>query len=165
MTTHSEVSQSKKRIFWILYIHRSIRKTCLYSFNPLKPHFYRVKVGFTSVYINFLFSAQKHRLWVLVRTASPCTHNLYFEQKYENYHNFSSSESFHFLVVKFSIYLNSRVFVMSRKRKYPRKYRLFVFFFCTKTFFWVLIGTWVGDNFGVIVILVCELVFQNLPHS
>ena len=40
------------------------------------------------------------------------THNLCFQQKYENYQNFSS-ESFHFLVVKFSIYLNSRVFVMS----------------------------------------------------
>ena len=34
------------------------------------------------------------------------THNLCFEQKYE------TSENFHFLVVKFSIYLNRRVFVM-----------------------------------------------------
>ena len=39
------------------------------------------------------------------------THNLCFEQKYENYQNFSS-ESFQFLVVKFAIYLNRRVFVM-----------------------------------------------------
>ena len=45
-----------------------ITKTCLYSFDPLKPHFYIVKLGFTGVYINFLISAQKHRLWVLVRT-------------------------------------------------------------------------------------------------
>ena len=37
--------------------------------NPLKPNFYIVKLGFTGVYINFLISAQKHRLWVLVRTA------------------------------------------------------------------------------------------------
>ena len=36
----------------------------------LKPHFYRVKLGFTGVYIIFLISAQKHRLWVLFRTAS-----------------------------------------------------------------------------------------------
>ena len=49
-----------------------ITKTCLYSFDPLKLHFYTVKLGFTWVYIiNFLISAQKHRLWVLVRTASP----------------------------------------------------------------------------------------------
>ena len=36
------------------------------------------------------------------------TYNLCFEQKYENYQNFSS-ESFHFSVVKFSTYLNRRV--------------------------------------------------------
>ena len=37
---------------------------------PRKPHFYIVKLGFTGVYIIFLIFAQKHRLWVLVRTAS-----------------------------------------------------------------------------------------------
>ena len=47
-----------------------ITKTGLYSFDPLKPHFYIVKLGFTGVYIIFLTFAQKHRLWVLVRTAS-----------------------------------------------------------------------------------------------
>ena len=31
-----------------------ITKTCLYSFDPLKPHFYIVKLGFTGVYIIFL---------------------------------------------------------------------------------------------------------------
>ena len=46
-----------------------ITKTCLYKFDPFKPHFYIVKVGFTVVHIIFLMSAQKHRLWVLVRTA------------------------------------------------------------------------------------------------
>ena len=44
-----------------------ITKTRLYSFDRLKPHFYTVKLGFTGVYINFLISAQKHRVWVLVR--------------------------------------------------------------------------------------------------
>ena len=48
-----------------------ILKTRLYNFEPLKPHFYKVKLGFTGVYIIFLISAQRHRLWVLVRTASP----------------------------------------------------------------------------------------------
>ena len=38
-------------------------------------------------------------------------HNLCFEQKYENYQSFLS-ENFHFLRVKFSIYLNRRVSVM-----------------------------------------------------
>ena len=36
----------------------------LYNFDPLKPHFCIVKLGFTEVYIIFLISAQKHRLWV-----------------------------------------------------------------------------------------------------
>ena len=49
---------------------KSITKTRLYNFDPLQPHFYIVKLGFTGVYIIFLISAQKHRLWVLVRTAS-----------------------------------------------------------------------------------------------
>ena len=40
----------------------------IYNFDPLKPHFYVVKLGFTGVYILFLIFAQKYRLWVLVRT-------------------------------------------------------------------------------------------------
>ena len=54
------------RLFVLLFI----TKTYLYNFDPLKPHFYLVKLGFTGVYIIYLISAQKHRLWVLVRTAS-----------------------------------------------------------------------------------------------
>ena len=53
-----------------------ITKTCLYNFDPHKPHFYIVKLGFTGVYIIFLISAQKHRLCVLVRTASPLCYSL-----------------------------------------------------------------------------------------
>ena len=51
--------------------HLNITETCLYNFDPLKPHFYIGKLGFTGVYIIFLTSAETHRLWVLVRTASP----------------------------------------------------------------------------------------------
>ena len=36
----------------------SITKTHLYNADPLKPHFYTVKLGFTGVYIIFLISAQ-----------------------------------------------------------------------------------------------------------
>ena len=43
----------------------SITKTYLCNFDPLKPHFYIVKLRFTGVYINFDISA-KNRLWVLV---------------------------------------------------------------------------------------------------
>ena len=38
---------------------QNIMKTYLYNFDPLKPHFYIVKLGFTGVYIIFLISAQK----------------------------------------------------------------------------------------------------------
>ena len=54
-----------------LWLWHSITKTYLYNYDPLKPHFYIVKLGLTGVYIIFLISAQKHRLWVLVRTAPP----------------------------------------------------------------------------------------------
>ena len=40
------------------------------------------------------------------------THNLCFEQKYEKYQSFLS-ENFQFSEVKFSMYLNRRVFVMT----------------------------------------------------
>ena len=42
------------------------------------------------------------------------THNLCFEQKYEKYQNFYL-KNFHVLDVKFSIYLNRRVFIMRIK--------------------------------------------------
>ena len=45
---------------------RSITKTCLYNADPLKPHFYIVKLGFTGVCIIFRILLKKHRLWVLV---------------------------------------------------------------------------------------------------
>ena len=40
-----------------------ITKTRLYNFDPLKPHFYIVKLGFTGVYIIFLISAQNIDCW------------------------------------------------------------------------------------------------------
>ena len=63
--------------------------------------FYTVKLRITGVYINFLIFAQKDRLWVLCK-------NRLGEEKYEKYENFYLTV-FSF-VVKFSIYLNRRVF-------------------------------------------------------
>ena len=54
------------------------------------------------------------RLNRLTEAVLTSTHNLCFEQKYEKYQNFLS-ENFHFLVVKFSVYLNRRVFIMYGK--------------------------------------------------
>ena len=74
-------------------IKKIIMRTRLYNFDPLKPHLYIVKLGFTGVYIIVLISAQKHRLWYsleLVEAVLTSTHNLCFEQKYEKYQNFLS---------------------------------------------------------------------------
>ena len=84
-----------------------ITKTYLYNFDPLKPHFYIVKLGFTGLYIIFLISGEA------VLTS---THNLCFVQKYEKISEFFLSENFQFLEIKFSIYLNRRVFVMCKSR-------------------------------------------------
>ena len=46
-----------------------IMNTCPCNEHPLTPHFYIGKLGFKGVYI-FSNFALKHRLWVLVRTAS-----------------------------------------------------------------------------------------------
>ena len=48
------------------------------------------------------------------------THNLCFEQKYVKYQNFLS-ENFHFLVVKFPVYLNRYVFIMPPKEREKKK--------------------------------------------
>ena len=46
----------------------SITKTCLYNFDPHRPHFYIVKLGFTGVYIIFSNFAdyQQSMLWAEV---------------------------------------------------------------------------------------------------
>ena len=78
----------------------SITKTCLYNVDSLKPHFYIVKMGL-QLYIIFLISAQKHRSMFLAEL-----------WKISEF----ISENFHFLVLKFSVYLNRLVFVMGLQR-------------------------------------------------
>ena len=45
-------------VYYVAFKSILITKTCLYNFDPLKPHFNIVKLGFTGVYIIFLISAQ-----------------------------------------------------------------------------------------------------------
>ena len=42
----------------VVFLMPVITKTCLYNFDPLKPHFYIIKLGFTGVYIIFHISAK-----------------------------------------------------------------------------------------------------------
>ena len=72
MTNFSDFSYSDKLNTETEINHRLsiyIMITCPCNVYPLTPHFYIVKLGLTGVYI-FLIFALKHRLWVLVRTAS-----------------------------------------------------------------------------------------------
>ena len=82
-----------------------ITKTCLSNVDPFKPHFYIVKLGFTGVYIIFPISAQN----------IDCRYSLepqfIFGAEIRKISEFLS-EKFHILVVKFSVYMNRRVFVM-----------------------------------------------------
>ena len=95
-----------------------ITKTRLYNFDPLKPHFYIVKLGFTGVYIIFLISAinidcgyslePPHR-----GSSNEYPQSMFVSRNMKKYQSFLS-ENFHFLEVKFSLYLNRHVFVMKR---------------------------------------------------
>ena len=55
MGTHLHFIDKSMQFKWV---PQHITKTCLYNFDPLKPHFYIVKLGFTGVYILFLISAE-----------------------------------------------------------------------------------------------------------
>ena len=113
-------TQSRKLQYciWRVSINRScvlcfITKTCLYNVDPLKPHFYIVKLGFTGVYIIFLISAQNidcgYSLEPPRRGGSKEYPQSIFRAEIWKISEFLS-EIFHFSVVKNSVYLNRRVF-------------------------------------------------------
>ena len=64
----SEKKKKKKKLCYRIhpiYLGHLITKTCLYNFEPLKLHFYIVKLGFTGEYIIFLFLLRKFVLFLL----------------------------------------------------------------------------------------------------
>ena len=92
-----------------------ITKNCLYNFDPLNPQFYIVKLGFIGVYIIFLISAQNIDCGYSLEPPRRGGSNEYPQSiVLAEIWKISAflSENFHFLVVKFSVYLNRRVFVM-----------------------------------------------------
>ena len=92
-----------------------ITRTCLYNVDPLEPRFYIVKLGFTGVYIIFLFPLKNIDCGYSLEPPRRGGSNEYpqsmFRAEIWKISEFLS-ENFHFLVVKFSIYLNWHVFVM-----------------------------------------------------
>ena len=88
------------------FLHMHITKTCLYNVDPLKPHFYIIKLGFPGVYIICLISAQKHE-----GSSNEYPQSMFWAELWKI--SEFLSENFHSLVVKISAYLNRLVFVMS----------------------------------------------------
>ena len=144
------------RIYYLVTL-KAITKTCLYNFDLLGPLFYIVRLGFTGVYIIFLICAQKHRLWYSFKPplwgGSNEHPNLCFEQKNEKSQSFFYLKIFNFfflftylfiffLAVKFSTYLNRRVFVMAKQicSRRHSKTDILLFFRESKTwhFMWIV---------------------------
>ena len=88
----------------------TITKTHLYIFDPLKPHFYIVKLGFTGVFIIFLISAQNIDCGYSLEPPRRGGSNEYpqsmlcFEQNYEKYPKFLSEKNSFFGGKFFSIF-------------------------------------------------------------
>ena len=81
MKINSSVKETRKRIKYSWNdialiisgpgnIFNTITKTCPCNVYPPEPHFYIAKLGYAGVYLFFLIFAPKHKLSVLVRTAS-----------------------------------------------------------------------------------------------
>ena len=100
----------------------TITKTYLYNFDPLKPHFYTVKLGFTGVYIIFLISAENIDCGYSLEPPRRGDSNEYlqsmFSAEIRKILDFFYLKIFIFWGVKFSVYLNRCVFVMVESKQY-----------------------------------------------
>ena len=79
----------------------NITKTYLYYFDPLKPHFYIVKLGFAGVYIIFLISAQNIDCGYSLEPprrggSNEYPQSMFLSRNKKKYQNFLS-ENIHFL--------------------------------------------------------------------
>ena len=109
-----------------------ITKTYLYNFDPLKPHFYIVILGFTGVYIIFLISTGNIDCGYSLEPPRRGGSNEYPQSmfwteiwKISEYHFVCKLSVFGGEI--FSIYLNRRVFVMIAKvAAYRNVSRLYV---------------------------------------
>ena len=109
---------------WLSWMHvrlviRRLRitKTYLYNFDPLKPHFYVVKLGFTGVYIIFLFLLTSKDCWHSLEPprrggSNEYPQSIFWAEIWKISEFLSENFQFFFFAVKISIYLNRRVFVM-----------------------------------------------------
>ena len=88
---------------------------------PLKPHCYIVRLRFTGVYIIFLILLKKLDCGYLLELPQQGSSNEYQQSMFwAEIWKISEvlSENFQFLVMKFSVYLNRHVFIMSFTRQH-----------------------------------------------
>ena len=103
--------------FFIIYLSflKLVTKTCLYNADPLKFHFYVVRLGFTGVYIIFLFLRKNVDCGYLLELPLWGSSNEYpqsmFWAEVWKYQFFIWKFSV-FGDKKFSVYLSKRVFIM-----------------------------------------------------
>ena len=84
---------------------------------PLKPHFYIVKLGFTGVYIIFFFLLKNIDYGYSLEPprrggSNEYPQSMFWAEIWKISQFLSEKKKNHFLVVKFSVYLNTGVFVM-----------------------------------------------------
>ena len=96
-----------------------ITKTCLYSFDPIKPHSYIVKLGFTGYTLFFIFLLKNIDCGYSLEPPRRGGSNEYTQSmfsaeiwKISEFFIWNFSFVFFFFVVKSSVYLNRHVFVM-----------------------------------------------------
>ena len=96
----------------------AITKTCLYNFDPLKPHFYIVKLGYPGVYIIFLYLLKNIDCGYSLEPPRRGGSNEYpqsmFWAEIWKISEFFIWKFSIFFGGKISVYLNRRVFVMNR---------------------------------------------------
>ena len=97
---------------------------------PLKPHFYKVKLGITGVYIICLISSQNIDCGYSLEPprrggSNEYPQSMFWAEIWKKYQFFFLSEKFQLLEVKFSIYLNRRVFVTSNEKSHNVRKRTF----------------------------------------
>ena len=100
-------------VHYIIYI----TKTCLYNFDPRKPHVYIVKLGFTGVYIIFHIAAQNIDCGYSLEPprrggSNEYPQSMFWAEIWKNIRVFYPKSFGFWRQNKFSIYLNRRVFVM-----------------------------------------------------
>ena len=94
------------------FTRQCITKTYLYNSDPLKPHFYILKLGFTWVYIIVLISTQKHKLWYSLEPPQWGGSNEYVPTIYVLSKNMKNIRIFYLKFSFFSVFLNKHVFIM-----------------------------------------------------